>query len=257
MTVRQILQGDIPELREVSDAVSCFDEELKHLVDDLADTLREHRGLSLAAPQIGVTHKVFVIDAGDGIQAFINPEIVEASGQAEGYESCLSFPSYTLKISRPKQVSLVAQDVSGQRVHVVARDLVARLICHEVDLLNGILFMDHLSDEEVFTQLLENAVVLDGDQHPDETPMDPRGLPEELVAGTGNSKEAQARQEELQLVADMLSELEWKLALSLEILKDYAFGDSLPWEGLKDLTHALEETIQRVEERIPLLETGL
>lgn len=235
MTTQPILQGDIPELRAVSKEVTSFDTNLDMLITDLIDTMSEHRGLGLSAPQIGVLQRVFVIDLGAGIQTFVNPQIVHTSEEADGYESCLSFPDYTLNITRPKSIQVRAQNRTGQWFQKDVSDLLARVISHEVDHLNGILFMDHLSEEELFAQLFGNAFQLDEDDEQDEEELlDPKQI---------------ARQQELQLSIDMLSELSWKLTLSLEILKDYkdTLPETIAWSRLEEIVDVLDETVVTVE----------
>lgn len=245
MAVQTILQSDIPELRQTSAQVISFDAKLSILLDDLADTMEAHRGLGLSAPQIGIHQRIIVIDVGQGIQEYINPEIIETSGKVEGYESCLSFPGYTFKIIRPKQVTVMAQDRLGQPVQIEASDLLARVICHEVDHLNGVLFMDHLSEEDMFSQLFVNALISDDEDEQDGI------LPIPL-----SEMEVKACQQELQLSIDLLTELTWKLALSLEILKDYKnlFDEPVAWNRLEEIIDVLDKTIEIVEGKIEALD---
>ncbi|MCF8565006.1 peptide deformylase [Alicyclobacillus tolerans] len=241
MTVQSILQGDIPELRQTSSKVKAFDDNLIGLLADLAETLEAYRGLGLSAPQIGVLKRVIAIDVGQGVQEFINPEIIETSGEVEGYESCLSFPEHPLKIVRPKCIRIQAQNRFGEPLQIEAMDLLARVICHEIDHLNGVLFMDHLSEEDMFSQMLGSGFIEEEDQGEDGYAFE--------VQEEGTRGEEQAWEQELQLAADMLSELSWKLTLSLEILKDYeeVFNGAIPWSKLQAMVDALEETVQVVE----------
>lgn len=237
MAVQTILQGDIPELRQTSSPIVHFDNDLTALLQDLSDTLTEHRGLALSAPQIGVLQRVFVVDLGLGIQEFINPEFAGVSGEMEGYESCLSFPGHTFKITRPNSISVKAQDRTGNPIHMEATDLLARILCHEIDHLNGVLFMDHLSEDEMLSQLLGNALDF---KEEDETELAPHSDPEQ-----------KAQQQELQFVTDMLAELTWKLTLSLEILKDYPHllnATPIQWNKLENIAELLNDTVQVVED---------
>ncbi len=245
MTVQKILEGDIPELRRVSDSVSSFDQQLITLLEDLHDTLRANRGLDLSAPQIGVHQRVFVVDIGEGLQELINPVIVETSGQEAGYESCLSFRDYTLKINRPTDVTVEFKDRTGQPAKMRASGLLARVICHEVDHLNGILFMDHLSEEELFYQLVGNAYILEYDEEPED-------MEEESNDAVLAAAELKSLQQDLQLCTDMLSEMNWKLALSLDILKDYEsyFEQTIHWHQLHQITQVLDETIEAIDARL-------
>lgn len=248
MTVQAVLQGDIPELRQTSRQVTGFNANLSVLLANLIDTLQRHRVLSVSAPQVGVPERVIVLDIGNGIQEFINPEVLETSGEVEAYESCLSFPGHTLNIRRPKWIRMRAQDRLGQSLEIEASDLLARIICHEIDHLNAVLFVDHLSDEEMFSQLLNNVILLEEDEQY-EAPCDP---PTEEPSPTALATEQEARRQELQLTLDMLAELSWKLALSVEILKDYnnMFTKSVPWNRLEEMRELLEETISIVEDSL-------
>ncbi|GMA62604.1 peptide deformylase [Alicyclobacillus fastidiosus] len=239
MTVKGVLQGDIPELRTKSAEVTSFDTNLASLLTDLIDTVTAHRGLGLSAPQIGMLERVFVVDLGDGIQEFVNPQIIEASGEVDGAESCMSFPGHTLKVTRPQTIKVQAQDRTGQSFQIEASDLLARVVAHEIDHLDGVLFMDHLSEENLFSQLLVSAFEFDdGD--------DDNEMNEELQL---SETEQKARQQELELSIDMLSEISWKLTLSLEILKDYrdVFGEAIAWNELEKIVDLLDDTIQIVE----------
>lgn len=240
MTVQMILQGDIPELRQTSAQVTSFADNLIALLANLTDTLTANSGFGLSAPQIGVHQRVFVIDLGQGVQEFINPEIVETSGEVEGSESCLSFPGHTLRIIRPQWITVKAQDRAGRPLEMTASDLLARAICHEVDHLNGILFMDYLADEDIFSQLLGTAFIMGEEFEPDEEVS-------QSISLTGVEQEA--RQQDFQLASDMLADLAWKLTLSLEILKEYReiFREAIAWNKLEEITNILDETIHVVE----------
>ncbi|EPZ41039.1 MULTISPECIES: peptide deformylase [Alicyclobacillus] len=244
MSIRPILQGDIQALRQVSDPVTAFDQKLKQVIDDLSDTVTAHRGLGLAAPQIDIPMRVIVVDVGAGVQVFVNPEIVAAKGEVDGYESCLSFPDHTLNIRRPQQITVRAQDADGREFSLEATDLLARVICHEVDHLNGILFMDYLSEEEMVLQAL--GLLLDDDDETAET--------EEASDDTDIETQAEeyARQQELQLIADTLAELSWKLTLSLEMLQDYRaqLAGDIDWNRLEGCNDALEQLIETLEENL-------
>lgn len=240
MPLQPILQGDIPELRAKTAEVISFDITLTNLLDDLRDTLIAQRGLGLSAPQIGVLKKVIVIDLGEGTQEYVNPVILAASeAMVEGYESCLSFPDHTLRIARPKTILICAKDRFGQPFQLQASGLLARVICHEIDHLNGILFMDNLSEDELFSQLLDHA------RWSDEADAD-----EEMPETLRNAFERQARIDEMQLAIDMLSDATWKLTLAIEILKDYEteFSNSIDWHRLMDSVELLDKTIEVAEQ---------
>lgn len=146
---RIVLYGD-PVLREKAEKVDEVNREVKDLVSDLVDTLKVAQGLGLAAPQIGVSKRVFVvdfaaIDLSDSMRVFINPEIVESEGEVELEEGCLSFPGIYQKITRPANIRVRALDLNGEQFELQLDGLAARAVLHENDHLNGDLFIDLLS----------------------------------------------------------------------------------------------------------------
>ena len=150
MAVRPIVIFGDPVLREVSTKVEHFDEELKNLVSDMVDTLKDAQGLGLAAVQIGVTKRVFIVDISavdikEKLRVFVNPEILETNEECEYEEGCLSFPGIYQKITRPSTVKVKAYDIEGNEFIMDASNLVARAILHEYDHLEGELFIDHMS----------------------------------------------------------------------------------------------------------------
>ena len=143
---RIVLYGD-PILREKAAPVEEIDRKVKDLVSDMADILKEERGLGLAAPQVGASLRLFVVDLSaidlkESVKVFINPEIVETSGEVEMEEGCLSFPGIYQRIVRPASVRIRATDLTGNRFEVDADGLCARAILHEYDHLDGRLFID-------------------------------------------------------------------------------------------------------------------
>lgn len=145
-----VIYGD-PILREVSSPVTRFDQALKDLVSDLTDTVKSEKGLGLAAIQIGVTKRVFILDLSaiditETVRVFVNPEIIETSeDETELEEGCLSFPGIYQKIVRPETVKVRAQDVDGNWFELDATGMAARAVLHEYDHLEGKLFIDHMS----------------------------------------------------------------------------------------------------------------
>lgn len=144
-----VIYGD-PVLRKVCQPVDELDREIKDLVADMIATLKKAQGLGLAAPQVGVLKRAFIVDLSavditETLRAFINPEIIETSGEVELEEGCLSFPGLYLKIVRPANVKVKATDLDGNQFETEARGLVARAILHEYDHLEGKLFIDRLS----------------------------------------------------------------------------------------------------------------
>ncbi len=145
MALRNILKDDDPALRKVCRPVTEFNERLWQLLDDMAQTMYAANGVGLAGPQVGVLRRLFVMDIGDGLIEAINPEIIGEKGKQTGQEGCLSFPNKWGDVTRPKRVKLKAQDRNGKWFIITGDDLLARCICHENDHLNGVVFLDHVT----------------------------------------------------------------------------------------------------------------
>lgn len=148
MAIRKILYLPDARLRKVAKPVEHFDDSLQVLIDDMFDTMYDARGVGLAAPQIGVSLRLSVIDIfGDKKQqlVIINPEIIEAHGEQEYDEGCLSVPGAYDKVIRAKKVTVSALDRHGKAFEVTGEDLFAECLQHEIDHLNGKLFVDLLS----------------------------------------------------------------------------------------------------------------
>ena len=138
-------------LREKTEKITEFDDALRILVDAMFETLDEADGVGLAGPQVGVSKSLFVVSIPDeNIKAvFINPQIVETSVETGPYEEgCLSIPGQYFKVMRPLEVTVQAQDIKGKPFTVNAKKLFARVIQHEMDHLEGKLFIDRLSDKD-------------------------------------------------------------------------------------------------------------
>ena len=144
MAIRNILKDEDPTLRKVCRPVSEFNERLWQLLDDMADTMHKAEGVGLAGPQVGILRRVVVMDVGDGVIEAINPEIVSESGKQEGPEGCLSFPGQWGTVVRPYKVNMKAQDRHGKWYYLTGEELLARCMCHEIDHLNGVVFLDHV-----------------------------------------------------------------------------------------------------------------
>ncbi|HHW94040.1 MAG TPA: peptide deformylase [Clostridiaceae bacterium] len=142
MAIREIiLEGD-PTLLKKSRPVKRFNDRLATLVDDMIETMCDSDGVGLAAPQVGVLRRLFVMDIGDEDDAivFVNPEIIHKEGLQRGVEGCLSLPGLVGVVSRPLSVTVRAQDVEGDYFEKTFTGLSARCICHETDHLDGILY---------------------------------------------------------------------------------------------------------------------
>lgn len=144
MAIRRILDvsNENNALRRKSRPVEKFDKRLCDLLDDLADTLEEADGAGLAAPQVGILRRVAVVDVGDGLVELVNPVIVDRAGEADGVEGCLSVTGTNGYVVRPKWVRVEAYNRNGEKFTVEGTDFKARAFCHELDHLDGILFID-------------------------------------------------------------------------------------------------------------------
>jgi peptide deformylase len=134
-----------PVLRSRSPEITAVDEELRRFIDDLFETMHAAKGVGLAANQVGLARRVAVVEAEEHRFAMINPVIIQSSGRETAEEGCLSIPDIYGDVTRPGQVLLEAINLEGQPFRLEAGGLVARAIQHEIDHLDGILFLDHLS----------------------------------------------------------------------------------------------------------------
>ena len=144
-----VIYGD-PVLREVSEPVQEIDREIKNIVSDLKDTLKQASGLGLAAVQIGELKRLFIVDfeaieIDASLKVFINPEIIERSGEIEMEEGCLSVPEIYQKIVRPEKVTVKALGIDGKEFTLNLSGMAARIVQHEYDHLEGKLFLDYIS----------------------------------------------------------------------------------------------------------------
>lgn len=149
MSLRPIRLYPDPVLRVRCPEVTEFDAELRRLADDMVETMHAAVGIGLAAPQVGVETRFMVVDPSGGEQegtvlALANPVIETEDGNDTLAEGCLSIPGFTEKVDRPLTIRVRAQDLDGKPFELEAEDLLARVICHELDHLNGVLFVDHL-----------------------------------------------------------------------------------------------------------------
>ncbi|MFB9330564.1 peptide deformylase [Paenibacillus aurantiacus] len=144
MAIRIIVKDPDPVLRERAIEVTKFNANLHKLLDDMAQTMYDAEGVGLAAPQVGISKRVIVVDVGDekGLIEMVNPEIVERSGEQLGPEGCLSIPNLNGEVRRSQRIKLKGQDRNGNPFELVADDYLARAFQHEVDHLNGVLFTD-------------------------------------------------------------------------------------------------------------------
>jgi peptide deformylase len=148
--IHPIVKYGDPVLETPTKLVDKFDEEFQTLVADMFESMYAANGVGLAAPQIGISQRVTVIDVSNGknVEAKIvcaNPEIVHAEGEQREEEGCLSVPGFRAHVARPLYVTVRAQDASGKEFEMRGEGLLARAFCHEIDHLNGVLFITHLS----------------------------------------------------------------------------------------------------------------
>lgn len=148
MAIRNILKMGEPLLNKKSKQVVDFNDRLHTLLDDMADTMYKEDGVGLAAPQVGVLRRAVVVDIGEDLIELINPVIVETSGEQTDLEGCLSVVDYIGEVTRPNYVKVKAQDRFGKDIEVEGEGFLARAFCHEIDHLEGILFVERVEDTE-------------------------------------------------------------------------------------------------------------
>ena len=144
MAIREIREKGDEILYKKCKAVVKFDEKLHILLDDMYETMQSRDGVGLAAPQVGILKRAVVIDVGDGKIELINPEIVEERGEQTGSEGCLSVPGVFGEVTRPNVVTVKAQDRDGKWFKITGKELLARAFCHEIEHLDGKLFLDRV-----------------------------------------------------------------------------------------------------------------
>ncbi len=143
MAIRNVVTRGDALLTKKSRAVEKFDERLHTLIDDMIDTLHKKEGVGIAAPQVGVLRRVVIVEPDpETTLTLVNPEILESSGSVEGMEGCLSVPDVWGIVARPDHLVVKAQDRDGNEFQFHADGYAARIVCHEVDHLDGILFTE-------------------------------------------------------------------------------------------------------------------
>lgn len=146
MAVRIIREEGDEILRKKSKQVEVIDDKIKELLDDMVETMHKYNGVGLAAVQVGVLKRIIVIDIydGKGPIKLINPIILKQKGKQEVEEGCLSFPNKYAKMIRPAEVTVEALDENGKKIKIQGKDLLAQALCHEIDHLEGIVFVDNM-----------------------------------------------------------------------------------------------------------------
>lgn len=146
MAIRKILTLGDEALTKKCRTVEAIDTRILNILDDLKDTLYDSGGAGLAAPQVGILRRLVVIDVGNGLIELINPEIIASEGSQTGAEGCLSYPGKWGVVTRPNRVKVKAQNRKGQWVEYSGEGLLARAFCHELDHLDGHMFMEKVSE---------------------------------------------------------------------------------------------------------------
>ncbi len=150
MAILPILKIGDPVLNAKADPVEEIDEELIRLANDMVETMHAAPGIGLAAPQVNVGKRLIAVDLSVGeneedLIVLVNPEVVRQEGENDCEEGCLSVPEIREKVKRPQKVTVKGRNLDGEEVEIEAEDLLARALCHEIDHLEGILFIEYLS----------------------------------------------------------------------------------------------------------------
>ena len=148
MALRNIRKHGDEILRKNCRKVDKITKRALILLDDMLETMYEADGVGLAAPQVGILKRIVVIDVGDGPIKLINPEIIDAQGSSIDMEGCLSLPGEQGAVERPEKVKVAAKNENGEDVEIIGEGLFAIALCHEIDHLNGILFIDKVIPEK-------------------------------------------------------------------------------------------------------------
>ena len=144
MAIRNIVEYGDEILRKTCRTQMKFDEHLHQILDDMAQTMYLAEGVGLAAPQVGILRRFCIVDVGDGLVELINPVLLSSSGEQTGQEGCLSIPGKSAEVKRPMNITVRAQDRFGKNFEISASELKARAILHEMDHLDGVLYIDHV-----------------------------------------------------------------------------------------------------------------
>lgn len=156
MAIRNLRYGDDEILKKRAREIETIDDKIKELAEDMLDTMHKYDGVGLAGPQVGILKRIIVIDLYEENSQYIliNPVLKKAKGEQVVDEGCLSFPNQFGKVRRPKTVVVEALDINGKKVKIEAKDLLAQALCHEIDHLNGEVFVDKVEEGtlETFTE---------------------------------------------------------------------------------------------------------
>ena len=147
MAIRKILKIGDETLRKHARPVTEVDRRTRQLLDDMAETMYAADGAGLAAPQVGILRRVVVIDVGEGLIELVNPEIVASEGEQHQAEGCLSVPGKQGVVARPAKVTVRALNRRGKPIEIVGEGFLAIALCHEIDHLDGVLYVDKIIEE--------------------------------------------------------------------------------------------------------------
>ena len=162
MAVLKICVQPDPVLRRKARRVSTIDNSIQRLIDNMVETMRSASGVGLAAPQVGVSLRIAVIEMpGEDVMTFINPEIVKRDGERVLKEACLSVPGYQGEIKRSVRVKVKARDRQGREFRIRGEELLAQALEHEIDHLNGTLYIDHVENSEKLERVMTEPNELD------------------------------------------------------------------------------------------------
>lgn len=148
MAILTVLHFPDPRLRKKAEPVAHIDDNIRKFVEDMYDTMEDEKGVGLAATQVGVHQRIFVMDVSEERNqriCAINPELISSTGTQVEFEGCLSYPGVFDKVERAEKVHFKALDINGEPFEMTGEGLFARCVQHEIDHLNGMLFVDHLS----------------------------------------------------------------------------------------------------------------
>lgn len=168
MATRKIVELGDEKLRKHCKPVEKFDLRLRILLKDMAETMYLNDGAGLAAPQVGILKRACVVDVGEGLHELVNPVIVARDGEQDGPEGCLSIPGRAGMVKRPMKVTVQAQNAKGEPIEITAEGFFARALCHEIDHLDGVLYVD-IMEHEIFRE------DEDEEENASETPEAPSG----------------------------------------------------------------------------------
>ena len=152
MAKRKVLKYGDERLRKVAKPVTEFDDDLRELLDDMRDTMYANEGMGLAATQVGVLRRIVIMDLGGSFFELINPEIIASEGEQEEEEGCLSVPNFSDLVKRPEKVTVKAKDRYGYDIEITGEKTFARCACHEIDHLNGILYVDKSKNRQKYLE---------------------------------------------------------------------------------------------------------